>query len=120
MIDSYLSDLKADNLMLTIGDNSMLEDFEKAELDNPSPRKIVDETRTVYTSRSFEKPTNGRWDYPVLCDLGEARIGKVQETGPMIQPHIYRAPEVTFEMPWGPPIDIWNLGALVSFPHFVW
>ncbi|KAK9366826.1 protein kinase [Lipomyces kononenkoae] len=66
-----------------------------------------------YTSRSFRKPKNDDWGYPVLCDFGEARIGKEHQTGPMIQPHIYRAPEVTFEMIWGSPIDIWNLGALV-------
>ena len=28
--------------------------------------------------------------------------------------HIYRAPEVIFEMPWGSAIDIWNLACLVS------
>lgn len=31
----------------------------------------------------------------------------------MIQPHIYRAPEATFEMPWGAPADIWNVACLV-------
>lgn len=61
------------------------------------------------------KPRNGEWGEPVLCDFGEARIGKVHEdTGPFVQSHIYRAPEVTFEMPWGPPIDVWNLAALVN------
>lgn len=49
----------------------------------------------------------------MLCDFGEARIGKIQETGPFVQPHIYRAPEIVFEMPWGPPVDIWNVAALV-------
>ena len=103
--------------MLTVADKSMFEDFEKAELKNPCPRKIVDETRTIHTSRSFGSPKNGRWGYPVLCDFGEARIGKVQQTGPFVQPHIYRAPEVTFEMPWGPPVDIWNVATLVTPPH---
>ena len=37
-------DLKSDNLMLSITDDSLLQEFEKAELDNPSPRKVVDET----------------------------------------------------------------------------
>lgn len=27
-----------------------------------------------------------------------------------IQPNIYRAPEVLFEMPWGFTADIWNVG----------
>ena len=112
-------DLKADNLMLAIADKSMYEDFEKAEMKDPSPRKIIDEARTIYTSRRFGKPKNDRWGPPVLCDLGQARIGQVQETGPMIQPHIYRAPEVTFEIPWGPPVDIWNVATLVLFSTYL-
>ena len=103
--------------MLTIGDESMLDDFDRAELENPSPRKIVDEARTIYLSRSLGKPKNDNWGSPILCDFGEAKIGTCQQTGPFVQPHIYRAPEVTFEMPWGPAIDIWNLAALVGILH---
>ncbi|EDN05291.1 predicted protein [Histoplasma mississippiense (nom. inval.)] len=34
--------------------------------------------------------------------FGEARIGKIQQdTGPFVQPRIYSAPEVAFEIPWG-------------------
>jgi len=107
-------DLKADNLMLSVEDESMFESFEKEEEEDPSPRKIIDETRSIYQSRSLPKPRNGRWGLPVLCDFGEARIGKIQETGPFVQPHIYRSPEIVFEMPWGSPVDIWNVAALVS------
>jgi hypothetical protein len=107
-------DLKADNLMLHVADPSILEDFEKAELAHPSPMKAIGDTHVVYRSRTFRKPKNGEWGDPVLCDFGEARIGQVQQTGPFIQPHIYRAPEVTLEMEWVPPVDIWNVAALVS------
>ncbi|KAE8321284.1 hypothetical protein RU639_013166 [Aspergillus parasiticus] len=107
------TDIKADNVMLTIADPSMLKNFERAELEYPSPRKIIDGSRTIYTSRNFDKPKDGQYGYPVLCDFGEARLGDTHNTGPFIQPHIYRAPEVTFEMPWGPPVDIWNVGALI-------
>lgn len=100
--------------MFTVADKSILEDFEKAELKDPSPRKAIDEKRTIYTSRSFRMPKDRMWGYPVLCDFGEAKIGKVQENGRMVQPHIYRAPEVTFEMPWGPMVDVWNVAALVT------
>lgn len=51
-----------------------------------------------------------------MCDLGEARIGTKHKTGPFVQPHIYRAPEVIFEMPWGSAVDIWNLACLVGTP----
>ncbi|KAM5480467.1 putative non-specific serine/threonine protein kinase [Microsporum canis] len=107
------TDLKADNLMLTVEDNSMLEDFEKIELESPTPRKVIDGTRSIYRSRYFTRPKNGDWGYPMLCDFGEARIGTIHHTGMTVQPHIYRAPEVTLEMPWGPAVDIWNLATLI-------
>lgn len=31
-----------------------------------------------------------------------------------IQPEAFRAPEVILGAPWGPPVDIWNLGCLVK------
>ncbi|KAI1913030.1 hypothetical protein LOZ61_003007 [Ophidiomyces ophidiicola] len=106
------TDLKTDNLMLTIDDPSMLQDFEKAESDSPSPRKVIDDVRSIYTSRSFRNPRNGNWGGPILCDFGEARIGWAHQTGPFVQPNIYRAPEVTFQLEWGTPVDIWNVAAL--------
>lgn len=102
--------------MLTIEDQTMLDRFERAEIERPSPRKLIDKSRMIYKSRDFPKPEDKQYGLPVLCDFGEARIGKVQESGPFVQPHIYKAPEVIFEMPWGPPIDIWNLAALVRIP----
>ncbi|PYI10620.1 kinase domain protein [Aspergillus sclerotiicarbonarius CBS 121057] len=107
------TDLKTDNLMLSLEDSSMLADFATAESETPSPRKLIDQSRIIYCSRKFRRPTGGRnYGLPVLCDFGEARIGK--ESGPFVQPHIYRAPEVIFEMPWGSAIDIWNLACLMS------
>ncbi|TDL14491.1 kinase-like protein [Rickenella mellea] len=49
---------------------------------------------------------------PVLCDFGEARTGKILHRG-LIQPAVYRAPEVFLHLPWGTPVDIWNLGCMV-------
>lgn len=81
-----VTDIKATNIMLRIDDESILEDFEKAEQQSPSPEKVVGKNRTIYTSR---------------------------RTG-LIQPEIYRAPEVLFDMGWGHSADIWNLGVMVS------
>ncbi|EXJ79988.1 CMGC/SRPK protein kinase [Capronia epimyces CBS 606.96] len=106
-------DLKTDNLMLNAEDPTMLERFEEAEIKEPSPRKLIDSSRTIYKSRCLPTPRDDKYGLPILCDFGEARIGETQESGPFVQPHIYRAPEVIFEMPWGPPIDIWNLAGLV-------
>lgn len=106
-------DLKTDNLMLNIQDPTMLDRFELAELESPSPRKVIDDTRTIYKSRSLPKPKDGAWGLLVLCDFGEAKIGSPQESTPFFQPQIYRAPEIIFEMRWGFPVDIWNLACLV-------
>ena len=98
--------------MLTVDDESMLTDFEKAEQDDPAPRKVIDANRTVYCSRKFRFPKDGLWGEPILCDLGQARIGSVHRGD--IQPEIYKAPEVLFEMEWSYSVDIWNVGVMVS------
>ncbi|KAJ9664935.1 hypothetical protein H2201_004987 [Coniosporium apollinis] len=63
-------DIKASNLMLTIRDEGVLADFEKAERENPCPRKVVNSERTIYTSRDFRRPKDLNWGHPVLCDFG--------------------------------------------------
>ncbi|KAJ5934500.1 hypothetical protein N7466_004047 [Penicillium verhagenii] len=100
--------------MLSLEDATMLADFANEEIRQPSSRKIIDQSRTIYQSRSFRRPSRGKsFGLPILCDFGEARIGKIHESGPFVQPNIYRAPEIIFEMAWGSAIDIWNLGALI-------
>lgn len=103
--------------MLAIEDDGMLADFVKEEDDSPTPRKQIDESRIIYKSRKFRRPgkTKG-YGLPTLCDFGESRIGATQESNPFVQPHIYRAPEVMFDMPWGSAADIWNLAGLVRTP----
>lgn len=100
--------------MLTLRDETVLEDFEMTESGNPTARKVIDDTRTIYISRKIGRIRSRKYGYPVLCDLGEAKISPV-ETFSLIQPDPYRAPEVIFEMmPWRAPVDIWNVGTLVS------
>jgi hypothetical protein len=108
--------------MLSLEDSTMLADFAEAEAENPSPRKKVDQIRNIYQSRQFRRPARGKnYGLPVLCDFGEARVGKKQESGPFVQPHVYRAPEIIFEMAWGSAVDIWNLAGLVNaaFSHTI-
>jgi serine/threonine protein kinase len=100
--------------MLTIDDKSLLSDFEKAEQEDPSPRKVINNTRTIYGSRKLGLPKGIEWGQPVLCDFGEARIGDVHKG--LIQPELYRAPEVLFGMEWGPSVDIWNVAVMVRGP----
>ena len=99
--------------MLTIEDESILEDFEKEEFKHPCPRKVINKKRTIYTSRNFRHPKNHAWGHPVLCDFGEARIGSFH-AHEEIQPEIYKAPEIIMETGWSYSVDIWNTACMVS------
>lgn len=101
--------------MLSVEDESILVNFEEAEISNPSNRKIIGD-RVIYSSRDLGIPKmHGR---PILSDFGEARfsssLGKQWED---VQPLVYRAPEVLLRMPWDEKIDIWNIGVLVCISH---
>ncbi|KAJ6131207.1 hypothetical protein N7523_001667 [Penicillium sp. IBT 18751x] len=84
------TDIKADNIMFGIADDSVFSDFEDNELHDPYPRKEL-EGRTIYTSRKLRMPN--QMGAPVLCDFGSAVLGD-EEHSEDIQPDIYRAPEV--------------------------
>lgn len=81
---------------------------------HPSRRKNTEHT-TVCECGGLPEPIR-RWlgskSLPVLCDFGEARTGSASYTQ-LIQPAVYRAPEVFLHLPWSTPVDIWNLGCLV-------
>lgn len=97
--------------MLTISDESILRDFELKETEEPSPMKIIGDDRIIYGSRRLGLPKDAMWGQPALCDFGEARIA-----GPhrgLVQPELYRAPEVLFNMEWNSSADIWNVAVLV-------
>lgn len=106
-------DLNPSNIMLTVDDESILSDFERAEIEDPSPTKIIDDTHTIYGSRKLGLPKGSLWGQPILCDFGEARIGVRPHQG-LIQPELYRAPEVLFNMGWNASADIWNVAVMVS------
>jgi serine/threonine protein kinase len=102
-------DIKADNIMLGIADDSVFSDFEEEELQNPCPRKELD-GRIIYTSRELKMPK--AWGAPVLCDFGSALPGETEHLED-IQPNVYRAPEVILEAPWTYSVDVWNVGCMV-------
>ncbi|GAW18733.1 hypothetical protein ANO14919_082150 [Xylariales sp. No.14919] len=103
------TDIKADNIMLGIGDDSVFTDFEEEEQRNPLPRKVLDD-RTIYLSRELGMPK--RFGAPVLCDFGSAVYGDVEHRED-VQPSVYRSPEVILQAPWDYKIDIWNVGCMV-------
>lgn len=94
-------------MLLGIKDDSILSNFEQAEFDAPIPRKTL-EDRTIYLSR----PLPISFGTPILCDLGEARVGTDRQWGD-VMPDVYRAPEVILDMAWDFKVDIWNVGMVV-------
>ncbi|KMU92676.1 hypothetical protein CIHG_10441 [Coccidioides immitis H538.4] len=61
--------IHTDNLMLHIANQSMLENFEKTELECLSLRKFIDDKHAIYRSHSFCKLKNDKWGDLVLYDL---------------------------------------------------
>ena len=84
--------------------------FNKAEEETPVPRKVYEDRIIKESQDIFLSETNG---HPVLCDLGEARLGGGTYDDP-IQPDVYRVPEVTLDIPWTFSVEIWNF-ALVAW-----
>ncbi|OBT78090.1 hypothetical protein VF21_03118 [Pseudogymnoascus sp. 05NY08] len=105
------ADIQAWNILLSLESPPPVLDFVAAEKEHPSARKIINEHRSIYVSRSL--PHRFPPGAPVLCDFGHAIKGSPGEkhTG-VIQPLPYRAPEVILGVEWGAEADIWNLGAL--------
>jgi serine/threonine-protein kinase SRPK3 len=102
-----LLDITPNNVLQSIQDDSILSQLEQGETKQPIARKVLRD-RTIYISR----PMPFSAGLPVLCDLGEARVGN-KHTGD-IMPGIYRAPEVILGMDWDANVDIWAVGVMVS------
>ena len=105
-----MADIQATNVLVDLEDDSILEDFEKEAVTNPSPGKLVGD-RIIYPSR--ELPITKKFGNPILCDFGEARLGSLEHDDD-IQPTLYRAPEVVLDMKWSYSVDIWSVGCMVS------
>lgn len=90
-----------------IDDESVFSEYENEEFEHPVPRKVAGD-RTIYLSR----PLSLTFGPPVLCDLGEARLGD-EEHQDDIMPDLYRAPEVILGMKWNYKVDIWSVAMVV-------
>jgi serine/threonine protein kinase len=105
------TDIKEANILLE-ADSSVLQNFEKEELKDPSPRKEVD-GHPIYVSRELGMPKE--FGTPALCDFGTAiPLDDGREHREDIQPDVYRAPEIILDIPWSYSVDIWNVGCMVS------
>ncbi|OQD62347.1 hypothetical protein PENPOL_c012G05646 [Penicillium polonicum] len=91
------TDIKADNIIFGIKDDSVFTDFEEYELQKPVLRKEVDaDGRTIYISQELKIPK--QVSSPILYDFGSA-IHSDQYHSVFIQPQIYRVPEVILGVP---------------------
>ncbi|RBQ77302.1 hypothetical protein FVER14953_06598 [Fusarium verticillioides] len=103
--DVIHTDIHSDNLLVALTDDSILSTVEENELHRPSARKFVDDT-IIHVSQYML----GGAGALTICDLGQARIGKVHRGNAMPLP--YRAPEVILGMTWGNSVDVWSVGLL--------
>ena len=109
------TDLKADNIMMGLGDPTILDRFVQHEIDHPSPRKMPDSHgRIIYTSCSDfgEAPTHAVIASAKITDIGLAVFGDEKNTKP-IQSNAFMAPEVILQCGWSYPADIWNLAVML-------
>ncbi|EXU96711.1 serine/threonine protein kinase domain protein [Metarhizium robertsii] len=103
--DVIHTDVHSDNLLIGIVNKSIFSTVEENEIHKPSPRKVVGDTVTQVSQYML-----GGKGPLILCDLGQARIGREHHGNAMPVP--YRAPEVILNMPWGNSVDAWSAGLL--------
>lgn len=105
------TDIQAKNIMISAKDIATFQQWAERENTEPSARKI-DGDHIIYLSQRFRRSRDiSAIGVPILSDFGEARVGDVQDG--IIQPNLYRAPEVLLGMKWTSKVDIWNVGTLI-------
>lgn len=114
-----MSDLKDDNILMTLENEHVLEQFVQSQRSTPLPRHVRDDGVTVFLSQGDLGPFQGYTMKPRLADFDLAFPGMPDgqlHIHPAVQPARYRAPEVILGTGWSYSADIWNLGLLVCCP----
>ncbi|KAG6834735.1 hypothetical protein H0H93_007754, partial [Arthromyces matolae] len=108
------TDISATNILMTLLDKSIYKEGEEEELNDPSARKILEDS-IIFETRELPGSMR-RWvdvkAIPIICDFGEARTGSDLHEGP-VQPLPYKAPEVLLHLPWYTALDVWSFGCLM-------
>ncbi|KAE8316139.1 kinase-like domain-containing protein [Aspergillus transmontanensis] len=105
------TDLKPDNIMVKIEDQSILEESAKDEYEDPLPQKICPDGRTIYLSRNNYGPTLKTTGIIAITYFNLSVPGDRPNSG-CIQAEIYRAPEVILDAGLTYSADIWSLGVM--------
>jgi serine/threonine protein kinase len=103
------SDLQPGNIMLSIKDQSLLDQIVDAVWPTPTKSKLLGENRIRYSVALGILDDDGM---PTISDFGEAHFGDPPFCAE-VMPDLYRAPEVILGIPFDNKIDIWSLGLMV-------
>lgn len=109
------TDLKGDNIMLGLGDKSILEEFVRRQLKHPPGHKAPDSHgRIIYQSCGDLGGviTNDVIATAKITDIGLAEWGDQKNNKP-IQSNAFTCPEVILVAGWSYPADIWNMGVVM-------
>ncbi|KZF26771.1 protein kinase [Xylona heveae TC161] len=109
------TDLRLENILVGFENQAVIEDFVKAQIDDPMEYKINASGQTVYRRHNYFGPLRKLENLPKIIDFGSScRIDNPKSVGMLpIQPDHYRAPEVILGRGWTFSTDIWNLGVLM-------
>ncbi|CAH0046049.1 unnamed protein product [Clonostachys solani] len=110
------TDIKDNNIMMTIENDVVLADYVNCQSKAPQSRHIRREDgRVTYLSQDDFGPLRGSRLLPELADFNLCFPGLDGGVGHLsaIQSHRFRAPEVLLGCPWSYSADIWNFGLLM-------
>ncbi|KAM6515755.1 hypothetical protein FALCPG4_013968 [Fusarium falciforme] len=108
-------DIKNDNVLMGVEDDTILEEFANFYKKHGQHRHIRDDRLIVYLSDSDFGELGDSVLIPKLSDFNRCFSQPLEDNVNIqpIQPHSYRTPEVLLGCPWTESVDIWNLGVLM-------
>ncbi|RMY93362.1 hypothetical protein D0862_09238 [Hortaea werneckii] len=117
--DAHLihTDVKLDNMFMSMTDDAELEALAWHLAENPPEFKVDETGRKIYEQCNLPSLGATSWDHAILGDLGEAYVFDKNKDDGLLGPSIVgpaalRPPEVILGMKWGTPLDIWQIGCL--------